>query len=836
MELQYPIEAIHNNIALLKNHSVMAFYTIPYFSIVKGKVEAKNELKRKIGSSLRKLVSGEWFEIHLVPRDFLLKEKMIAMSHVLNKGAIYQKAGEQLLGGTYRTLTQEMEIPFNYEWLIGVPLVKENQSLEIKEAVSRTVNKTSQTVAEFLGYQVSADDNWWEEWGAEELGMRQTLSSIEPSAPTEDEFFYYQKLQYLPYISHEKGEVCANRAKSNVTDTMIYGNKLGRLHFVSEYGESYTAILPIGKSLNILNNNHLAEMIQSFNFPVRYSVKAQFTKPKGVNGLNAKLGSAKTRAKQIKRVTFQNGNTSYKRVELGALALDDAFKKVDEQEPIIEYYHFLVVAASSKKQLRIRKKTVKNAFQTKKIALSDARMDNPYLFQSLLMGNKPDLTARFWRHSATSRGLAEHLFFTTTKSGNETGFYLGRVDVAENRWEDLKTAIRASRNIVLYDPMLALKEGIKGKKTKNVHDLITGETGSGKTVLAQDIYFQALLSKIKTLYVDPKRTLRKHWLSVANDPEWSAQNPATAEIIKAINFVTLDAKAEENQGVLDPIVILDYKDAISTSKSMLYYLGKDKKWTDRQTTAISKAIKVIALERKNGKTVGMKQVVERLRNNSETDIRDVGESIYEMLDDSLLSLIFSDGTVKGLSYNSHATVLEIADLTLPEKGKRELTEDERQSVVLMQALGKFCQRFGERNENEDTIEFFDEAWILMASSEGQNVVKSMRRVGRSQHNKLVLITQSVKDIDTTDDTTGFGTLFTFYEKNEASAILKHIGLEDTESNKKWLASMQGGQCIYLDVFEHLNRISIDIPPYLLDLFSPEVWKKKMEARQESLVA
>jgi hypothetical protein len=48
--------------------------------------------------------------------------------------------------------------------------------------------------------------------------------------------------------------------------------------------------------------------------------------------------------------------------------------------------------------------------------------------------------------------------------------------------------------------------------------------------------------------------------------------------------------------------------------------------------------------------------------------------------------------------------------------------------------------------------------------------------------------------------------------------------------------MQGGQCIYLDVFEQLNRISIDIPPYLLDLFSPEVWKKKMEARQESLVA
>lgn len=29
------------------------------------------------------------------------------------------------------------------------------------------------------------------------------------------------------------------------------------------------------------------------------------------------------------------------------------------------------------------------------------------------------------------------------------------------------------------------------------------------------------------------------------------------------------------------------------------------------------------------------------------------------------------------------------------------------------------------NENEDTIEFFDEAWILMKSAEGKAVIKNM---------------------------------------------------------------------------------------------------------------
>ena len=60
-------------------------------------------------------------------------------------------------------------------------------------------------------------------------------------------------------------------------------------------------------------------------------------------------------------------------------------------------------------------------------------------------------------------------------------------------------------------------------------------------------------------------------------------------------------------------------------------------------------------------------------------------------------------------------------------------------------LGPSCTHFGERNENEDTIEFFDEAWILMKSAEGKAVIKNMRRIGRSKNNTLALITQSVHD-------------------------------------------------------------------------------------------
>ena len=51
-------------------------------------------------------------------------------------------------------------------------------------------------------------------------------------------------------------------------------------------------------------------------------------------------------------------------------------------------------------------------------------------------------------------------------------------------------------------------------------------------------------------------------------------------------------------------------------------------------------------------------------------------------------------------------------------------------IALMFALGAFCTHFGERNENEDTIEFFDEAWILM-KSEKEKPLSKICEIGRA---------------------------------------------------------------------------------------------------------
>lgn len=212
----------------------------------------------------------------------------------------------------------------------------------------------------------------------------------------------------------------------------------------------------------------------------------------------------------------------------------------------------------------------------------------------------------------------------------------------------------------------------------------------------------------------------------------------------------------------------------------------------------------------------------------------MGKYYRSIIKNSILELAFSDGDVAGLSYEERVTVLEVADLSLPKDGSDHISDHESNSIALMFALGAFCKHFGERSDDE-TVEIFDEAWVLMQSSEGKAVIKSMRRVGRSKYNVLMLVSQSVHDAENDDDTTGFGTIFSFYEKSEREDILKHVGLEVTPKNLEWIDNMISGQCLYYDVYGNLNMISIhNIHPDIDPLLKP--MKKTVSSHLENKYA
>ena len=456
---------------------------------------------------------------------------------------------------------------------------------------------------------------------------------------------------------------------------------------------------------------------------------------------------------------------------MGSISLKDLMKKVGNKEDIIEYGAYLIVSASSVNQLRQRRQVVLNYFDDMGVEISEASQDGPYLFQDLLYGENLQKKTRTWTHMVTARGFSELMPFTNTSSGNRIGWYIGRVDNWTGRWDTIAKAIDSSKNIVLYNATVGNKEDIAGKITKNPHIIITGATGQGKSFLAQIIFLSVALQNVKTLYIDPKRELRNHYQEVINSPEFARRYPERKKQIEHFNFVTLDSSLPSNHGVLDPIVVLDKEQAVEVAKNMLEFLlqAVDDVTMD-QKTAITEAINAIVERRVAGENVGFKHVLEALRQASSSEIASVGRYLTSIVTNSILELAFSDGSTPGLNYESRVTILEVNNLKLPKDDSTKISDHERNSIALMFALGAFCTR--------------------------------------SKNNTLALITQSVHDAENDDDTTGFGTIFAFYEKSEREDILRHVNLEVTESNLEWIDNMISGQCLYYDVYGNLNMISV----------------------------
>ncbi|HEM9178296.1 TPA: ATP-binding protein [Streptococcus agalactiae] len=829
-KLEYPIDRIHQNLALRKDKVVVAYYRIPNTPITITDSDKKDSHKAKVAQVIKKLAKYKNFDISLIPKDYLLGEKMSDFEADLADDV--KELGLETLDFTVDTLTHEMEIPYQFDWLIGVDLGKGQYNANIKEFIYNQFESIASNFASLAGYEVEVDEDWYKEHSEEELLVYSLLSTLKAKRLTDVDLFYYQRMQFLRYVPHTKSEVIANRNMLNVTDTLIKSLEGGFLKLESAYGSSFVSVLPVGRFSTIFNGFHLGELVQRMSFPVELRFQAEFIDKTKLGGT---MGRSNTRYDQIMKEAYNTNTVQQDDILMGAYSLKDLMKKVGNKEEIIEYGCYLVVAGSSLNQLKQRRYAILSYFDDMKVNVYEASHDTPYLFQALLYGQDLQKTTRKWNHLVTARGFSELMLFTNTQSGNRIGWYIGRVDNRLTAWDSIDEAIMGSKNLVLFNATVANKEDVAGKVTKNPHVIITGATGQGKSYLAQMIFLHTAQQNVRVLYIDPKRELRQHYLKVVSDPEYARKFPLRKKQIEETNFVTLDSSVKENHGVLDPIVILDKEGASSTAKNMLLYLLKNATEIKLdQTTALTEAISQVIAKREAGEVVGFNQVIEALIDSESDEVQSVGRYFKALIQNSILELAFSDGDVAGLSYEERVTVLEVADLSLPKDGSDHISDHESNSIALMFALGAFCKHFGERSDDE-TVEIFDEAWVLMQSSEGKAVIKSMRRVGRSKYNVLMLVSQSVHDAENDDDTTGFGTIFSFYEKSEREDILKHVGLEVTPKNLEWIDNMISGQCLYYDVYGNLNMISIhNIHPDIDPLLKP--MKKTVSSHLENKYA
>lgn len=811
--------AFHENMMLLKNGSVFAFYEIK--SMVANTMSdiEKEKTKLSVMSVLSNLQSFGDFELNDVPfpRDLIgIFEKL---AERLDPDDVYVQLANTIFEKSLDKIYESSGEVFEYKHYLVLPLKSLHVSVDLKSVVKQAYSETKRTFLEGFGVYEGVESNWYERYMQQRSVLETKLNLLRYKRLTKGEVMFLNRWQYLRGMSIDRETEIRQVESSveNLDDVTIAIENVNVLKLVDGGRESYIAHYPIGTLPRNISYLHLAERLQGLSFPVESKIKAKFVGTKGFWSISGQTSRAQDKIKNAVSEDMEAGDSANQSQLEDFYLLNDLRSRIQAREQVLHYMHVLIVTGESPEILRMKLEMIQGILED--VSVLKASADQIYLFYKMMYGETLEFSDRNFVQKVTLEGFCENLFFVSHKVGSDVGFYIGKVDGQVASWSgDYNAALSSSVNLVLTDLLQANKLEVDGKVTNNPHVLITGDTGNGKSFAAKLIVLLHTLLRAKLLYIDPKDELKGQYLAVAQKLEEEGIYPELVNYIRSINFVSLDPTKSENAGMLDPIAFLDKTEGKRLAKSLVWTLSKK---DDEKSTALNTALDKIYAEKESGEKRGMLHVFEELAKHEKERIQHFGLALLGNAEDSTLSVVFSRGQHRGISTKDKITVLGIKNIELPsESSKIEMTDDEKNGLVILNAIGYFCKRFGSADPSEETITVIDEGWLFETSATGKKILNDIKRLGRSQNNFMIFITQSVVDVNTEGDNTGFGAVFAFREENHVSEILDYIKVPNSEDTYKWVDNMTMAVCIYYDTFGRKERIIIDggFWPELAELF------------------
>lgn len=801
------IVAFHGNLMLRSNLDVYAMYEIPETIVNTVDITLKNEFKELVSDTLSDLEIFGGFEVSTIPfsteatHNYKFLEQDLAEDTKLFGLYLMKRQAEELKKQIGETSQDR--------FFLTIPLRNNHVSLDFKDGLKTAITDFSNRVMATIGSDVTFDEDWYERFEALNYEIYQTLLPLNGNMPTQDQTIFVNTVQYSRGMSVDK-ELEVIQVENNIDNFGSAGvsfENYGILTLSDGAQTTYLAILPIAIPPSNLSYNHFIERRRLLGFDTEVQTKAIFAKKNGFNSMQQRANRAKQKHKKTNEdIAMRNGIVRDEIGQAEALS-EDLVKKSNRGETIISYLQSMFVYDDDYDRLQEKIKIVMRNFKKANIELARAKDDQIYLFYKHRLTEPLFENERRYLQTTTMAGFAESLFFTGQKVGSDVGLYMGRVDSRYDRWSGgYKEALQNSRNLVYYNLLQANKLDVEGKISFDGLVKVTGQMGMGKSFFVKQTFVMNSILKTKLLYFDPKAEVRKQFMKVLHEYESQGIYPEICDYIKQINFVTIDARNSENHGVLDPLVFLTGQEAKNLIISMIgeFY---DLKQNEQFEKELLQMIEKYLVLRENGEKVGTKNIMEALT-KSETDrVRITAELLLEKMSNSTLSLCFSDGQNKAISMSKRISIIEVTGLELPTS-ETSITENQRQSLVALYALGQFCYKFGSESKKE-SITFIDEAWFFNITDVGREIIMKIRRTGRSFNNFLVFVSQSHKDSNSELDDTGFGTLFSFNSPTETDLILDTHGIVKSEETRKWVSSMSMGQCLFTDPFGRTERITID---------------------------
>ena len=822
MILKFPLKRTYKNMLLTKTGSLFAYYRVTPEIISRANINEKYDYKSRFVTLLDDVVKYKDIHLKMLPKNMNLQERFEVLSD--DYDSRYKLVADYYGAEAIKLLERELGQVTRYEFYIGVRMDRVYSDMEdVTDSFKNAVSNVTDKIASSLGFEIEVTDDYFDKYLVTEQNIFNNLRVLDIRRCTEDELNYLLRYNYLGNVYHSVEEESSLRGSLQICNGELDNTEKCILKIDTENATIYKSYLVVEATDYIMNNLHLFETLQSQTYPVEVDLKL---KPVDKAVFNVKL-SHKIRSKYEEMKEEFMANDKFKDESLKNNHLMERIEnEVEQQKNFVEWLMVITLSNTDKSELIKQTKLVKNEFK-RRINLIAPIADQLQLFYLMLEGTELGMY-RNWIQTSTTEALSEVLFGVGQTLGMEIGFYLGRIDRYTKSAKLLEDNIHASRDIVLFHPMIANK-GIKGTKTDSPHIAITGKTGKGKSFLAKIMYIQSLMLDVKTLYFDPKSEMEKWFSRITKSEENNRLYPLFSRLLNSIKYLTIDYTKSENFGILDPVTFLSGAEAIELTKAMfdeVVDLSNDRKIE----TALLKAIRKVVNMKQQGLEVGSLHIIKELQENSDIEIQEAGDNLYEKTQNGMLKLLFFDGSNKTLSLNNKSTILQVYGLDLPNANdsKDTYTDSQQKSLVVMQILGKFMSLFGS-NSDEETMIFIDEGWAFSTTKIGKMIKKSLERAGRSMNNALVFITQSVFDLKDENNVAGnYGSIFAFDEEQEREYILEHLGLENNDINMQILSNMVKGQCLYKDIYGRVGKLSVH------SLFSE--WTQAFKTVEKSKVA
>lgn len=385
-----------------------------------------------------------------------------------------------------------------------------------------------------------------------------------------------------------------------------------------------------------------------------------------------------------------------------------------------------------------------------------------------------------YRQQMTVEQFAAMVPTATSGVGSAGGTYIGYTP-------------SGTRRPVRFDPAEA------SRTSRPTGVLLAGTLGSGKTMAAQAIAFAAQ---------------RRGSLVIDFDPKPDHRFEAIPELAGQVEVLELSGDPA-HRGKLDPLTIApeELREEIASSYLLDLLPNPAPAWENAIDRAVRDAVR--AGER------SLESVVAGLKSAESTAARDAADALEVLADFGLARLGFSTGGAAEIELPSSVLTIRTPGLALPDPGasRETYTRIERISVATLSLVAALVLRLVGTNRQRHKIVLLDEAWFLLASTQGRLLLNRLVRLGRSMNAAVLLATQQLTDLGDLSDLIGTFFLLGQSSTAEAERALALVGLDPTDRDlRSRLTEYRRGLGLVRDLDGRVDEVQFDVVPvHLIDV-------------------